>query len=543
MLTDSALFDACFDIRTGEGVRAALAVMAGDETAISRATPGGWLELLVASVRHQYPQLKAHSEHASLAERCVGVKGPGLSEEMDLLLKAVIEVNAAETVGVCSHHMDTWFLAHLAELLVSAAGEGAGAGHADASAGALPNSPFGGSSGGGGGGLLGGGGYRPGGGAVRGSSAALTGAVLRRPVAQGGTQAEQYLMEYCCALATRPATRHLALRYLPHCRARGAGVTSTVLRAAAPPPAPTAAPLAAAAAEQDAGDATAADAEFVATYRALEACGAAGLRGAALGVARAAAATARSRGDKLGAVAWLHRAGDVAGVAAMALEQLPSREGAAADPARAAATLVTLAAAHPGGGSGRGGGGGGGGGGGERGDGAWAGGTVWAPSVVTATGPAGFLDALAALRANLSELAGVGAASGDGVGGASAAAAVAAPSTAAMARRGGSILTALLSHGGGQRHLWTEALFQAVPLLEGAHAALDPAEIQLCLARLEQLAASGNTHHGSLEVRAEAALTSEADLRVAVARTALARAYARACVAPRGGGAAAGVVR
>jgi hypothetical protein len=54
----------------------------------------------------------------------------------------------------------------------------------------------------------------------------------------------------------------------------------------------------------------------------------------------------------------------------------------------------------------------------------------------------------------------------------------------ATARAGGGILTALLSHGAGQRHLWTEALYQSVPLLEGAHAALDPAEIQLCMVGL-----------------------------------------------------------
>lgn len=134
MLNDAPLFDNCFDTRTGEGVRAALAVMAGDETAVNRATPGGWLELMVASVRHRYPQLRAHGEHASLARRCAATKGPGHSADMDRLLMAVIEVNAAEAVGVCSHHLDTWFLAHVAELLVSAAGEGFGAGRADASA-------------------------------------------------------------------------------------------------------------------------------------------------------------------------------------------------------------------------------------------------------------------------------------------------------------------------------------------------------------------------------------------------------------------------
>jgi hypothetical protein len=30
-------------------------------------------------------------------------------------------------------------------------------------------------------------------------------------------------------------------------------------------------------------------------------------------------------------------------------------------------------------------------------------------------------------------------------------------------QRGGTVLSALLSHGAGQRHLWSEALFQAQP--------------------------------------------------------------------------------
>jgi hypothetical protein len=41
-----------------------------------------------------------------------------------------------------------------------------------------------------------------------------------------------------------------------------------------------------------------------------------------------------------------------------------------------------------------------------------------------------------------------------------------------------------------------------VPLLEGAHAALEPAEIQLCMARLEQVAAAGNMDRTDLEAGA-----------------------------------------
>ena len=547
VLADGALFDECFDTPAAEGVRATLSVLAGDETAVARATPGGWLELMIASVRHRYPQLRAHGELASLAHRCIGAKGPGDLADMNRLLLAVIEVNASEVVGVCSHHLDTWFLAHVAELLVAAAGEGFVTGVVDPAAGALANSPYG-DGGETGVGLLSGGAYRPGGGAVRGGSAPLTGAVLRRPVAQGGTQAELYLVEYCCTLATRAATRRLALRYLPHCHARGAGVMSHVLRVAAPAPGPWALGAAAPpgveprAIGSDGGIAE--EAVFAATFEALETCRAWGLRDAALGVARGAAAAARARGDQHDAVAWLHRVGDVAGVAALALQQLPTAADAAADPGSAAAALMRLAEQHPGleehpaGRRGRG-----------------------HLSAVTAAGPAGFLDALAELRATLGELAVVGPkaaaaeaeramASGGGeipegkraggAAGAAASAAVAAPATAATARLGGAILTALLSHGAGQRHLWREALFQAVPLLEGAHAALDPAEIQLCMARLEQMAALGCNSRGDLDARAQAAMGLETDLRVAVARTALARAYAHACVAHGGG---AGTVR
>ena len=95
---------------------------------------------------------------------------------------------------------------------------------------------------------------------------------------------------------------------------------------------------------------------------------------------------------------------------------------------------------------------------------------------------------------------------------------------------------ALLGHSAGQSHLWTEALFHAVPLLEGAHASLTAKEIQLCMARLEQVSGAGTVTRGDL-LRADVeAVNDESDLRAAAARTALARAYARACVSGAGGG-------
>jgi len=73
-------------------------------------------------------------------------------------------------------------------------------------------------------------------------------------------------------------------------------------------------------------------------------------------------------------------------------------------------------------------------------------------------------------------------------------------------------------------------------LLEGAHASLTAKEIQLCMARLEQVSGAGTVTKGDL-LRADVeAVNDESDLRAAAARTALARAYARACVTGAGGG-------
>ena len=500
VLADAALFDGCGDVSAAEGVRAALSAMAGDETAVSRAAPGGWLELMVAEARCRYPLARAAGDHAAIARRCVAARGPGASEEMDRLLLAVVDADAAAVVAACAEHLDAWFLAHLAEMLVAAAGEGHRVGRADPTAGALRREGV----------ALAGGGFRPGSGAAVTAKDAPTGAVLRRPTAtlRGGNQAELYLVEYCAALATRPGTRGLALRYAARAATRGASLAAATLRASAPPPGAFSA--AAEARERDP------DGAFAATFEVLETCRAMGLPSVALGVARVAASDARARGDATGAAAWLHRAGDLEGVAAAAAEQLPTPEMAATDPGAAAATLERLAAEHPAseGGSGVSG---------------WDGSAAFA-----ASGPAGFLDAAAALRATERELAAAGA---NAATTARAAAEVASPATAATARRAGAIVAALLSHGAGQKHLWAESLFRATPLLEGALAAMEPAEIQLCIARLEQIEAEAVMTRGDLEGPATTrALATEADLRVAAARNALARAYARACVAPRGRG-------
>ena len=506
VLADATLFDACGDVAAAEGVRAALSAMLGDETAVCRAAPGGWLELAVAEARCRYPLARAAGDHAAIARRCVAARGPGASEEMDRLLLAAVEADAAAVVAACAAHLDAWFLAHLAEMLVAAAGEGHRVGRADPRAGALRRE----------GAALAGGGFRPGLGAAVTARDAPTGAVLRRPTAtlRGGNQAELYLVEYCAALATRPGTRGLALRYAARAATRGASLAAATLRASTPIPG-----FFAAAAETRERDP---DGAFAATFEVLETCHAMGLPAVAVGVARAAAADARARGDATGAAAWVHRVGDVAGVAAAAAAQLPTPEMAATDPSLAAATIERLAAEHPASE-------------GARGVSGWDGSAAFAASGpgrgYAASGPAGFLDASAAFRATRRKLAAAGS---NAATAARAAAEVASPATAATARRAGAIVAALLSHGAGQKHLWADSLFRATPVLEGALDAMEPAEIQLCIARLEQIEAEAVTTRGDLEGPATTrALATEADLRVAAARNALARALARACVTPR----------
>ena len=300
VLADATLFDACGDVAAAEGVRAALSAMLGDETAVARAAPGGWLERTVAEARCRYPLARAAGDHAAIARRCVAARGPGASEEMDRLLLAAVEADdAAAVVAACAAHLDAWFLAHLAEMLVAAAGEGHRVGRADPHAGALRRE----------GAALAGGGFRPGSGAAVTARDAPTGAVLRRPTAtlRGGNQAELYLVEYCAGARARPKTRGLALRYAARAATRGASLAAATLRASAPIPG-----FFAAAAETRERDP---DGAFAATFEVLETCHAMGLPAVAVGVARAAAADARAGAprDGLGAAAWVRRVGDVRG--------------------------------------------------------------------------------------------------------------------------------------------------------------------------------------------------------------------------------------
>ena len=87
------------------------------------------------------------------------------------------------------------------------------------------------------------------------------------------------------------------------------------------------------------------------------------------------------------------------------------------------------------------------------------------------------------------------------------------------------------------RHLWRECAFAAIPLLEGEASATSASAAELALARLEQArfadrGSAGEAERSTLEADAATAGTrTPADAREQAARLALARAYARACVA------------
>lgn len=502
VLDDAALFDRCPDANLAEGARLALRAMAGEETAVARAVgeDAGWLELFVAEARCRFVSLRPSGDCAALARRCVAARGPGASPEMDHLLIAILEADAAAVASACSKHLDAWFLANVAELLVAAAG---GESWADS---------------------------------------AFSGAALRRPVAtlRGASQAELHLVEYGSALATRRSTREGAMRVFPRCHTRGAGACDAVARAADHPPG------AAYVSESLAAEAHVA---FETAERALAACAAAGLPASAhAGVAWRASASARRRGDAHAAAAWAHRAGSVPGasrssgvsVAALALAQLPDAAAAARDPAAAAAALARLAGDHPS---------------------VNVNGRVhdhararrddksseYVHTINTINtigdrmthrsydgGAAAFLDALASFRASLARLARVG----SGENAARAAAAVTSPAAVAAAHRTGDAFVALLRNDHSSceaaAHLWRECAFAAIPLLEGETRALSASAAELAMARLEQarFAAADDADRSALEAdAADRGTHTPADAREQAARLALAREYARACVA------------
>ena len=507
VLDDAALFDRCPDTHLAEGARLALRAMAGEETAVARAVgdDSTWLELFVAEARCRFTSLRPSGDCAALARRCVAARGPGASPEMDHLLIAILEADAAAVASACSKHLDAWFLANVAELLVAAAG---GESWADS---------------------------------------AFSGAALRRPVAtlRGASQAELHLVEYGSALATRRSTREGAMRVFPRCHTRGAGACDAVARAADHPPG-AAYDFPNFVTTESRKDAEARVA-FETAERALVMCAAAGLPASAhAGVAWRASASARRRGDAHAAAAWAHRAGSVPGasrvqnhsgvsVAALALAQLPDAAAAARHPAAAAAALARLAGDHPSVNVN-----------GRVHDHARARRddiryTINTINTIGMThrdeydgGAAAFLDALASFRASLAQLARVG----SGENAARAAAAVTSPAAVAAAHRTGDAFVALLRNDHSSceaaAHLWRECAFAAIPLLEGETRALSASAAELAMARLEQarFAAADDADRSALEAdAADRGTHTPADAREQAARLALAREYARACVA------------
>ena len=147
------------------------------------------------------------------------------------------------------------------------------------------------------------------------------------------------------------------------------------------------------------------------------------------------------------------------------------------------------------------------------------------------------MDALASFRASLGALARLGSGWSD----ARAAAAITSGAAVSAAHRSADAFVALLRNDHASceaaRHLWRECVFAAIPLLEGETSATSASAAELAMARLEQArfavrGAAGDADRSALEADAAIAEThTPADAREQAARLALARAYARACVA------------
>lgn len=485
VIDDNALFDTCGDSELAQGCRAALQTMVGEETAIKRAVGANsnWLELFIASARNKFVSLRVAGDCAALLRKCIASQGKSHhSPELDELIISILEADASAVASAVSKHLDAWFLANVAEMLVAAAGGEAW------------------------------------------SNEIFSGVALKRPVAtlRGASQAELHLVEYGAALATRKCTRDIAMRVFPKCATRGVGACGEVVNsmgATSPGSLFTSFDNA----ECD---------EFVNAERTLEACHYAQLpESVASGVVWRASMAARRRGDSNAATAWARRASDARGafasgfsVDALARERLPSASEAASDPVAAATKIMKLAREHPGVTSGFG-----------HGNGAIS--LNDRGTGGTSSGAGAFLDALAIFRSRLNELEKVGTqvdASHKSTSDAVAAKQVLSDSTVMKAQRTGDAFSELLTlDSGNLHHLWRHLIFLAIPLLEGTHRSLTKRDVHLSLAKLEHglTASYGQLDASSVEAEAENSYTrTVGDVRDQAARLALAREYARACV-------------
>lgn len=493
VLDDVALFDQCPDSRVATGCRAALSAMAGEETAVSRAVPhnAGWMELFIAETRCRFTSLRVAGDCAALVRRCVASRGVSQNTpEMDELLIPVLEADAPSVTAAVSKHLDAWFLANVSEMLVAAAGGDAWA-----------NELF-------------------------------SGAALRRPVAtlRGASQAELHLVEYGHALATRSSTRDMATQIFPWCPTRGVSACGAVVGGSGVSPSCVVKTLV----SGPDGFADAESDEFSVTQSVLKTCETAALpTSVKQHVAWRAASGAHRRGDATSAAAWGFGNGDDGfasngngfSIHALALAQLPSVFQAARDPVGAAAALLRLAGEHPQVTSG----------------GAFHGNMdMWnnenvstSPNSWNHPGAASFLDALAKFKRSLVDLSKVGT---DLSSTAEATARVLSDATREKTKNTASAFCELLTQNETTQHLWRSVLFLAIPLLEGTRSALSKAQTHVALARLEQAnafdAEVSNSNRTWLELKAMCAAThTVGDARSQAARLALAREYARVCVA------------
>ena len=121
---DARLWGACEagDAATAAGLRAVLAVLAGEEAALAGATTN-WLELLVAHLLHAYPTARPQAELRQLLQRCFdaggGAGGPEFLQVAAAALEAGCEADAQAAMRVCSAFCSDWFMAHAPPLLAA----------------------------------------------------------------------------------------------------------------------------------------------------------------------------------------------------------------------------------------------------------------------------------------------------------------------------------------------------------------------------------------------------------------------------------------
>lgn len=105
---------------TGEGVRRAVAILAGDQDTVQDAcAQASWVELFVALLSHVFPSSTTPRDLVRLAAACMGRKnvltrGPTMLEE---LVVAALARDAPEVIRICATGLDAWMNAHILDVL------------------------------------------------------------------------------------------------------------------------------------------------------------------------------------------------------------------------------------------------------------------------------------------------------------------------------------------------------------------------------------------------------------------------------------------